>query len=245
MRKNREVKKYFGKDLEVLACADNYYLWILKEFSPYIGERLVDVGAGSGTFSRILLKTKPLSLLAIEPSDNVYPLLVDTLGREPVVTTHKGMYEEEQTNFKDTSDTVFYINVLEHIRNDEAELRKVWASLRPGGHICIFVPALSYLYGSFDKNVGHFRRYSKRDLVRKLTKAGFNIEKVKYMDIVGIIPWWLSFCVFKRESLGGKQVFIYDRFFVPVIRLLESIVSPPIGKNLLIVGKKVHVYDKD
>ena len=69
-------KKYFGKDLEALFYAENYYRWILGEFTKYIGKDLVDIGAGSGVFSKLLLETNPTSLVAIEPSSNMYPLLL-------------------------------------------------------------------------------------------------------------------------------------------------------------------------
>ena len=239
VKQNQKENQYFGKDLEALFFADNYYRWIIKEMRSYIGENLVEVGAGTGTFSRILLKDSPKSLVSIEPSDNMYALLKKNLGNKANTETFKGTFEDVKGKFKTKPDTVFYINVLEHIQDDRKELATVYNSLSEGGYLCIFVPALSRLYGSFDKNVGHFRRYERKELEGKLKDSGFKIEKTKFMDILGIIPWWLMFCVLKRETLKRGQVSLYDKLVIPVLQLFESVFSPPIGKNLLIVGRKV------
>jgi hypothetical protein len=130
-----------------------------------------------------------------------------------------------------------YVNVLEHIENDLDELRFVFRTLKVGGVLCIFVPALSWLYGNLDKEVGHFRRYHKHQLKGLVQQAGFEIEKIKYFDMPGIVPWYILFVLLKR-SISGNNVSLYDKLAVPLIRKVESIVSPPVGKNLLLVCKK-------
>ena len=231
--------QYFGRDLEAMSFAENYHQWILDEFEQYIGEHLLEVGAGTGNFTRYLLKRKPSSLMAIEPSDNMYPLLEQRLGDEQSVYTYKGYFTQTCRTLDTTPDTVFYINVLEHIEYDADELLHVHDTLASGGHVCIFVPALQWLYGNADKAVGHYRRYHKQPLENLLRSANFEVVKIKYFDIAGIIPWWLIFKVFGKDTVPGGQVSIYDRVIVPVMRRIESHLSPPIGKNLLIVGRKL------
>ncbi len=70
-----------------------------------------------------------------------------------------------------------------------------------------------------------------------MKKNGFKIVKGKYFDIFGIIPWFIVFKLFIR-TLIGNQVSIYDKFLIPIIKLIEKIIPIPIGKNILIVGKK-------
>jgi Methyltransferase domain len=130
-----------------------------------------------------------------------------------------------------------YINVLEHIKDDEKELAHVYKTLKSGGHVLIFVPTLSWLYSDLDKTIGHYRRYHKRELVKLMKDAGFDVVKVKYLDFSGMIPWYIAFVLLRRVITSGN-VSAYDKWIVPAIRRIERIIKPPIGKNLLLVGKK-------
>ena len=64
---NKKVE-YIGKDLEAMDFAVNYHRWILTLMKPFLGKHLVEVGAGTGAFSELLLETKPQTLSLIEPS---------------------------------------------------------------------------------------------------------------------------------------------------------------------------------
>ena len=72
-------REYFGRDLEAMSFAVNYHRWILREFDGFIGQHLLEVGAGTGSFSRLLLEKNPATFVAIEPSSNMYPLLEGAL----------------------------------------------------------------------------------------------------------------------------------------------------------------------
>ena len=234
----RQQTNYFGRDLEAMSFAVNYHRWIFREFRNYIGKHVVEVGAGTGTFSQLILKTNPSTFVAIEPSTNMYESLRDRIGGNPNVRILNCHFANALPKFSQAPDTVFYVNVLEHIEDDQGELDCVCRSLRPNGHLCIFVPALGWLYGTHDKAVGHLRRYEKEALARVFKQAGFEIVLSKYFDIAGILPWWISFCVLKRPPLQVGQAKVYDSILVPVMERLERIARPPIGKNLMFVGRK-------
>jgi hypothetical protein len=133
---------------------------------------------------------------------------------------------------------VAYVNVLEHIEDDRLALQHAYKTLRSNGHLLIFVPALKFLYSELDSKVGHFRRYSKRELIHVVTSAGFNIKSCRYFDVMGVIPWYIAFVLLKQTTTG-TNVTLYDRIVVPVMRHVESLVTPPIGKNLLLVARKL------
>ncbi|RKZ80546.1 MAG: hypothetical protein DRR19_23445 [Candidatus Parabeggiatoa sp. nov. 1] len=234
---NHSQPQYVGRDLEAMSFANNYHLWILKEFKPFLGKHLVEVGAGIGDFSKLLINTELKSLVAIEPSSNMFQTLEDNLKYLPNVSVFNQFFSEIYLSLPQKPDTILYINVLEHIPDDESELHYVYESLEHGGHACIFVPALQWLYGNVDRAVGHFRRYHKKPLKLLMQSVGFEIVKCHYFDMVGILPWWLLFCVFKM-NLKPNQVSVYDKVVVPVMQRVESVIRQPFGKNLLIVGKK-------
>ena len=136
-------------------------------------------------------------------------------------------------------DSVIYINVLEHIEDDRLELETVHRTLREKGCVFIFVPALPMLFSEFDKHIGHYRRYRKKELTEKCRNAGFKILVNNYFDISGIIPWLLKYRLMKSTTMSSESVRLYDKFVVPTAKPLEKFLTPPIGKNLLVVAEKI------
>jgi len=233
---------YIGKDLESMSFTVNYHNWILEEFRPFIGKDVVEVGAGTGSFSALLLNENPKTLSLIEPS-GMFEELRRNIGKS-VTKTKVNLYN---SIFRDVAekivdirrpDTIVYVNVLEHIEDDLAELRAMHASLENGGHALIFVPALMALYGEFDRRIGHYRRYSKKELEEKCTAAGFKIVSSRYFDFAGIVPWFVKYRILRSDSLSAGAVTIYDRMVVPLVKRLEALVRVPIGKNILMVIRK-------
>lgn len=225
---------YPGKELEALSVAVNYHRWIVEEIEPYLGKTVAEVGAGVGSVSQLILEKDVARLLAFEPSSNLYPMLEENLAAEKRARTINDFFSPR---YESELDSVLYINVLEHIEDDRAELRRALAALKPGGHLVIFVPALSWLYSDFDRQIGHYRRYTKSGLCRLVEDAGFSLTKVRYFDVAGIIPWYVNF-VLLRNSIGSRSVSLYDRLVVPVMRVAERLIPPPIGKNVLLVARK-------
>ena len=231
---------YVGKDLEAMSFAVNYHKWILEEFRPFLGKKLVEVGAGTGSFSEMLIAENPQNLALIEPSE-MFEFLEQNISQIETsadVNYYNSIFSETADVLDETPDTIIYVNVLEHIEDDRRELEKVYETLEPGGHCLIFVPAFMSLYGAFDEKVGHFRRYTKDELEEKAKAAGFKIVKSKYFDFVGIFPWYIKYKLLKSDSLESGAVTAYDKFAVPLTRKFERLINFPLGKNILTVLKK-------
>jgi SAM-dependent methyltransferase len=232
---------YPGRDLESMSFAVNYHKWILNEFRPFLGKRIVEVGAGSGSFSELLLDESPEMLALVVPSE-----MFSALRMNPILKLNKqvsyfnSMFEQcaAQVASSLRPDSIVYVNVLEHIENDDAELKLVYSALPRGGRCFIFVPALKQLFGAFDKKIGHYRRYTKRLLEDQCQKAGFNVLRSKYVDALGVIPWFVKYKLFRSDSLEPRAVELYDKVAVPVVKRIEPIFPPPIGKNILLIAEK-------
>ena len=233
---------YIGKDLEAMSFAVNYHRWILEEFRPYVGDHVVEVGAGTGNFSKLLLGESPRTLALVEPSAMFEHLQrnISAIDTETELTLYNSIFRNVSAEIagKRRPDTIIYINVLEHIENDAEELRAIYQTLAAGGRCLMFVPALQSLYGDFDREVGHFRRYGKKALEEKCRSAGFNVERSRYFDFVGILPWFIKYRILKSNSLSAKSVDAYDKVAVPFVRKFEAILPTPIGKNILAVLKR-------
>ena len=165
---------YEGSDLDAMAGAVNYRRWVFDDIRRFVGRKILEVGAGVGSFSELLLEADPERFVALEPSSRQHKVLEERLtsfrqtGRgdarlEAVEGTTTGIAGAlGESSF----DTVAYLNVLEHIEDDVSELRLVRRMLEPAGHLIIYVPALPSLYGPFDKRIGHFRRYTRKSCLR-------------------------------------------------------------------------------
>lgn len=231
--------EYESRDLEVMSFAQKYHEWIASLFSGFLGKKVAEVGAGSGNFSKLILREPIEELVAIEPSKNMYELLRKNMAHDSRVEAHNAFFTDVSPRYIGHFDSVVYVNVLEHVEDDAGELARMYESLRPGGHVCIFVPALSWLYSEHDASIGHFRRYHKAPLIALLKSAGFEIVRVRYFDVLGILPWLvlLKWKWLKGDPTSGNISF-YDTYIVPVSRMLETLITPPIGKNLIAVGRK-------
>lgn len=233
---------YVGKDLEAMSFAVNYHKWILDEFRPFLGKRVVEVGAGSGSFSELLLQENLDCLTLVEPSKMFESLTanVSQIKKQTPVDFYKSIFSQVAAEIagKQKPDSIIYVNVLEHIEDDAGELKYIHETLNRGGRCFIFVPALMSLYGEFDRKIGHFRRYTKREVEAKCKSAGFKIVKSKYFDLAGILPWFVKYKLLKSDSLDSGAVTLYDQLAVPFVKGMERFLRVPLGKNVLLIAEK-------
>lgn len=231
---------YTGEELDVMSVAQNYHRWVTGIFEPYLKGRAIEVGAGIGTVSKFIA---PLCerLTTIEPDAENFKHLSVLAESEAKINAFHGTFSEYALTTEKRQDinTILYINVLEHIEDDEAELREAIDLLTTDGHLCIFVPAIKCLYGDIDKQIGHFRRYSKSEL-KQLVGKKLNMEIVHsgYFDFAGIIPWYIFSCLLKKNSPTSASVKLYDKVVVPIMSRVERWLPMPCGKNLYIVARK-------
>ncbi len=228
---------YRGRDLEAMSFAQRYHKWIADIFAPYLQGLVIEVGAGSGNFSPYLLERGAEHLITVEPSKEMYLQISERFKNDARVDIRNSFFSDVSLGYTGAVDTVVYVNVLEHIQEDLEELRLAYSALRSGGHICVFVPALPFLYSAFDASVGHYRRYRKEQLKVLLEDAGFSVIKISYFDLFGIIPWFIYFKLLRRPFNPGS-VSMYDTVVVPIARIIESMIPPPIGKNLFVIAQK-------
>ena len=137
-----------------------------------------------------------------------------------------------------TYDCVVMVNVLEHIEDDVDVLVRLQSILKPGGHILLFVPAMPFLFSQLDKIHGHYRRYTRSNLLRKIGAQSYQVKVVKYVDVLGILPWYLMNTIIGATEFNPTLVKLYDRIGVPATKFFERIINPPLGKNLMLVAER-------
>jgi SAM-dependent methyltransferase len=232
---------HFGAadDLERLGTAERFFNWVLDEFHPYLRGSVLEVGAGTGTITRRLVQRYPeLRVTALEPAENVVGDLESFAAVTPQVIVLRQTLAGAGSQARGY-DAVLYLNVLEHIEDDAAELRRAAAALAPGGALLVFGPALSWLYGELDYKAGHYRRYSVDGLRGLAEAAGFQVVKAGYLDVLGVLPYWLLYRLGGSDRIGGTSIWGYDRVIVPVSRLLQRVAPDRlIGKNVLLIATR-------
>jgi hypothetical protein len=133
-------------------------------------------------------------------------------------------------------DTILYIDVLEHIHDDRAELRLAASCLRAGGGIVVLSPAHQWLFNAFDSSIGHFRRYNRR-MLRNISPVGLYMEKVIYLDSVGMLASAANSIFLRQQMPTQGQLRFWDRYLVPASRVLDRLLLNSVGKSILAVWR--------
>jgi len=136
----------------------------------------------------------------------------------------------------DPFDSVVCLNVLEHIEDDLFALSQMRDSLTTGGKLALLVPAHRFLYGEFDRALGHFRRYERRELADKLEKAGFIVLDMKFFSLAAALPWLINGRLLKRDYIPSGQANLAN-LLVPLLKL-ERLIGPPCGLSLIAIAQK-------
>jgi SAM-dependent methyltransferase len=225
-------------DLEIMAGAKNYRGWMYRRLAPYIGQRVLEIGAGIGNFTKLLLDRD-----LVVATDNYQPCveylqshLGERLKAPPALLDAAGDVGSELGHYD--FDTIVCLNVLEHIEDDLRALAQMHALLVPHGRLVLLVPAFQFLYGSVDRSLGHYRRYTRKDLLPTMQRAGFIIERSFYMNVVGMAGWFWNNRIIKRTEESEKLIGIFDRYVAPLAEVTERLIPPPTGLSLIAIGRK-------
>jgi len=213
-----------------------YNRWVWDRIEPFMGERILEIGGGSGAMTRFFYGRE--LVVATDRETAYVDRLRNAFRRRPGIVVERADLESDTAlelahyDF----DTVTCINVLEHTADDVAALKRARQLLRAGGRVIVFVPAGKSLFGSMDEGIGHQRRYEKAELAEKLQQAGFSVEHVSFQNRIARIAWWLNARVLGRKALPSGQSRVFDRL-VPLFRSIEG-ENPSSGLSLIAVGRK-------
>ena len=235
MAETAEPVAYPGTELEALAEARNYYQWITRVLAPHLGPHTVEVGAGLGTFAQRLLEVPSTERLTLfEPDPGLASALSERFAGRAPVSVRPTVFEPDA--LEAPADAIVLVNVLEHIADDAGFARAAFSALRPGGALAIFVPALPFLFGSLDRAFDHHRRYTRASMRELLVDQGFEVRRLRYMNLPGVLSWFLAGRVVGLKTIRPSWMRLYDRLVIPWVARGEGWVPPPVGQNLLAIA---------
>lgn len=230
--------QYEGTELELFAKAVRWKAYWGEIIKPYLGARVLDVGAGIGSTALRLCGPDRKLWVALEPDPHLAAQIREAIAAHLIpatcvvrVGTLNDLGKDEQF------DSILYVDVLEHIDDDRAELERAMRLLSPGGFIIVLAPAHQYLFTPFDKAVGHFRRYDRNALLA-LTPQGTKAVRVDYLDSVGLLASLGNRLVLKSAMPTVAQILLWDRWMVPLSRHLDRFIGHRLGKSVLAIWQK-------
>lgn len=211
--------------------------WVYSKLKPYLGENTLELGSGIGTFSLKLVKdTKALIVSDVDQS-HLRRLKQKFKGNCRVEVKEVDAFAVDKCLAENSVDTIVTLNMLEHVEDDQSALNGMVKVLESNGRLLMIVPAHECLYGALDKEIFHFRRYSKKALKEKLEKAGFEIENMEYMNFLSVFGWWFNFVLLKKKTMPLSTIALADKV-MPIVAAIEKFVKFPFGLSLFVVARK-------
>jgi SAM-dependent methyltransferase len=227
------------RTLEIVSEAPRYNAWMYETIAPWIGRRILEVGSGIGNMSEQLLRGNPEHMVLTDIDPWYQEQVRARFGSRPEIRVEGLELPDRSTAARfgaDRIDTVVALNVVEHIEHDVEAVRSMAEIVTPGGRVVILVPAMQALYGEMDRELGHFRRYSKRSLASVITAAGLRVERLTWFSRFSVVGWWFNGRVRRQRFIPVRQLRMLDAM-VPVLRM-ERFLPLPFGLSLIAVGTR-------
>ncbi|MBO9573610.1 MAG: class I SAM-dependent methyltransferase [Chitinophagaceae bacterium] len=230
------------KTLETISSATLFNEWMFNTIKPYCKGHVLEVGCGIGNISRLLIRNNFKTSLS-DYSDQYFDILRKDFGNngkveaiykvDLAVENFESTYPELLSKF----DTIIAMNVVEHISDDHLAIRNCRKMLASGGHLIILVPAYQSLFNSFDEELVHFRRYTKKTLTKLFEDENLEIIHKQYFNAAGIAGWYINGSLLKKKLIPEDQMKIFDKL-VPAFKLADKLIINRIGLSVIHVGRK-------
>lgn len=224
---------YSGWELNFFDRSNYFRKYQYNLIKKYLGKKILEVGPGSGEFAdKYFINKKKLFLTELNTT------LRNKLKKKFINKHHVKILGKKINNIKNSFDTICYLDVIEHIKEDEIEIMNALKKIKKNGHLVIIVPAKQLLYSNYDKSIGHFRRYEKKFFINLTKKNNLNRIKLSYFDSIGFFFLIINKIINpKKNNKLSIVTFIWD-LLIPLSILIDKLTFNTIGKSLICVFKK-------
>jgi glycosyltransferase involved in cell wall biosynthesis len=228
--------EYGSHILVELEHTRRFTFWIGDTLRPYIGNRVLEIGAGIATLTNQFIPRELYVASDVNPNYLHY-LRSYSVGKPYVrVMRIDASNPVDFDGLEEMFDTVIMVNVLEHVPDAPQALRNLWSAIKPGGRVIIVVPQHPALFGTLDQALEHRERYLTDGLRQSLDEAGFEIEKVFDFNRTAVPGWWVNGKLLRRRKFSRVQLKVFDTL-MPLVRRMDGLV-PWGGLSLIAVAVK-------
>lgn len=228
--------------LQIIAKADSFNKWMYETIRPYIKGEILEIGSGIGNISKFVVSNGS-SLTLSDYNPEYQRFLKENFSRFPNVRAvlsidlqHPDFFNHYST-LKEKFDSVFLLNVIEHLEDDAIAVENCRFLLKKEGHLIILAPAYPFLFCRFDKELGHYRRYTMKKISSIFPQQSFKIVQTQYFNFIGIAGWLLFGKLLKRKMIGSGEMSAFNKL-VPLLKMADHITFKKVGLSLIAIGKK-------
>lgn len=233
-----------GEDtLNVISEADNFNKWMFNTIQPYCSGKVLEVGSGVGNISNYFLNNG-YDIFLTDIRDNYCDILAEKFKGETNLLGVQNVdlvaidFDEKYAQHINQFDTVFALNVVEHIEDDSLAIANCKKLLKQGGTLIVLVPAYQALYNQFDKELFHYKRYLKKEMVRLFEVNKLEVKKSFYFNALGIAGWFVSGKLAKNKIIPSSQMGFYNKI-VFIAKMIDFVLLKKVGLSAIIVGENV------
>ncbi len=216
--------------------ADAKYRILLGHLQGERNLSILNAGCGSGELS-LQLAAAGHQVLGIDPSSDYIELARRNAEDASIDLCSFLVSSIEDFAADDVFDCVVATDVLEHIEDDCAAFEKLAGLVKPGGILLITVPAGQWLYGFHDEALGHYRRYSRKQLTR-LVSPFCRIESLRYFGF-SLMPVCYLYSKLLRQpypvgASGDASKNPLVAFTLRMMLQLDRLLPMPLGTSLIL-----------
>ena len=230
----KKQKNYTGWELNLFDKANIFRDYQFNFLKYNIRGKVCEVGPGHGVVcDRYVKLSQKISLY--EKSEKLFKFLKEKYKKNQKINIYNQYFKQQKLKY----DTILYLDVLEHIKHPKKELKNVFGSLNKGGKLILTVPAYQHLFSQFDKDVGHYRRYTIKKFLNEMSGAKYSNLKYYYIDTVGYLLSIISKIFLKKNyrSNFDKKIRIWN-FLIYISKVIDFITAYSFGKTLIIIVQK-------
>lgn len=228
--------------LRVISDATLFNNWMYQTIKPFCSGKILEIGSGIGNISERFIHDQQdivLSDIRSNYRDFLSEKFPEHQNQNKILDfdlVHPE-FKEKYSAILNSFDTIFALNVVEHIKDDNKAIANCRLLLKPGGTLIILVPAYQTLYNHLDKELYHFRRYSKSKLQNLFRSNQIEITNNFFFNAIGIPAWFISGNLQRNKTIPKGQMSFFNSL-VPIFKLIDLLLLKKVGLSVVCVGKK-------
>jgi SAM-dependent methyltransferase len=226
--------------LELFSDAGRFNRWMFERIEGYCEGAILEIGSGIGNMSAFLLERfTDVTLSDIQPEycRRLGLRFIDRRSLKNIFSIDLAVADPEEAypHLMGRFDTVVALNVVEHVDDHVLAIRNAHKLLKSGGRLIVLVPAYPWLYNPLDKELGHFRRYTRQGLAALLTGEGLRVSQLEFFNAAAIGGWWMAGSVLRMDKIKRGPLRLYNSL-VGAMRLADKLTGRRIGLSIIAVA---------